>query len=363
MTSQVHKIHLRPIAQPLPPTLRNAARRPLKKEMLIVFVELGSGEFGIGECWTAGIGNTTLINVIENSLQNAIEGKTCSEARDVLQEYLKESINADDTVLASGISGLDCALWDAEAKAARVPLCELLGGSIRSVYTYASGGLYDDKKGLPELARDVLGYVEMGFNAVKIKVAGIPIEEDIERVKTARQALGPDIRLMIDANAAYSSYEALEVSEGLLDQNIFWFEEPCAKGLEQLRQKCQLPICGYEREVGRQKFIDLVDPNLVDYVQFDLSMCGGITEGLEIMNAAKDRPVSLHGSSSVALFQTNLQFAAAFEAVESVEFHMVHQWPLAHIDGHDFSIEQGFIQLSDSSGNALNLQPNDLESL
>jgi L-alanine-DL-glutamate epimerase-like enolase superfamily enzyme len=364
MASTIQNIHLTPLIQLLPPTLRNAARRPLKKEMLIVFAELSSGlssgHFGIGECWTAGIGLGALTEALNTRLIPLIKDTSPTESKALLQGVLTEAIAKDDTALAAAISGLDCALWDGEAKALGVPLYELLGGKKRDIYTYASGGLYDDNKGLPELADDMRRYVSLGFDAVKIKVAGVPIDEDVTRVKIARETLGPDIRLMIDANAAYSSEEALEISERLLDLNIFWFEEPCEEGLSQLRPKCPMPICGYEREVGRQKFADLVDPDLVDFVQFDLSMCGGITEAIEIMKAAQDRPVSLHGSSSVGLFHTNLQFASAFPQIESVEFHMVHQWSLANIDGHGFAINQGLIQIPDGPGNALNLIPADL---
>ena len=360
MAATVLDIHLKLIVQPLAPTLRNAARRPHKKEMLIVFAEFSSGHFGIGECWTAGIGLETITKTFKTQLITLIKDMSPAEAKSRLQGVLAEAISKDDTALAAAISGLDCAIWDGEAKALGVPLYELLGGKKRDIYTYASGGLYNDSKGLPELADDMRHYVSLGFDAVKIKVAGVPIEEDVARVKTARETLGPDIRLMIDANAAYSSEEALEVSERLLDLNIFWFEEPCAEGLSVLRPNCPMAICGYEREVGRQKFADLVDPDLVDFVQFDLSMCGGITEAIEIMKAAQDRPVSLHGSSSVALFHTNLQFASAFPLIESVEFHMVHQWSLADIDGHGFAIDQGVIQIPDGPGNALNLVPTDL---
>jgi L-alanine-DL-glutamate epimerase-like enolase superfamily enzyme len=360
MASTVRGIHLSPLIQPLPPTLRNAARRPLKKELLIVFAEMSSGHFGIGECWTAGIGLEALTNALNTQLIPLIKDASPAEARSRLKDVLVEAIVRDNKALAAAISGLDCALWDGEAKALELPLYELLGGKKRDIYTYASGGLYDDNKGLPELADDMRHYVGLGFDAVKIKVAGVPIDEDVARIKIARETLGPDIRLMIDANAAYSSEEALEISERLLDQKIFWFEEPCAEGLAELREKCPMPICGYEREVGRQKFIDLVEPDLVDFVQFDLSMCGGITEAIEIVKTAKDRPVSLHGSSSICLFLNNLQFASAFPQTESVEFHMVHQWSLANIDGHGFSINQGFIQIADDPGNALNLKPADL---
>ena len=165
---------------------------------------------------------------------------------------------------------------------------------------------------------------------------------------------------MVDGNASLSSEDALTLSEQILDQDIYWFEEPCAEGLAGLRAKCQLPICGYEREIGRQKFKNLVEPGLLDFVQFDLSMCGGITEALEILKVAGDIPVSLHGSSSVALYLTNLHFATAFSAVESVEFHMVHQWSLADIDGHTFDLKDGLIDVSEGPGIGLELNPSDI---
>jgi len=361
MTNIVKNIHLCPLVQPLPPTLRNAARRPLKKEMLIIFAELSSGHFGMGECWTAGIGIDAITAVFETNLIEATLSKSPVEARAHLQVCLADAVEQDDKALAAAISGLDCALWDGEAKDAGVPLCQFLGGKPRDVYSYASGGLYDDNKGLVELANDVQAYVALGFDAVKIKVAGVPIEEDVERVRCARDALGPDVKLMIDANAALSSDDALSLSEQVLDQDIYWFEEPCAEGLSGLRQKCKLPICGYEREIGRQKFKDLVDPGLIDFVQFDLSMCGGITEALEILKAAGDLPVTLHGSSSVGLYLTNLQFAAAFEAVKSVEFHMVHQWSLADIDGHGFRPDNGVTDVSTAPGIGINLNPGSLQ--
>lgn len=360
MTSVIKHIHLCPVIQPLPPTLRNAARRPLKKEMLIVFVELSSGKFGIGECWTASIGIAALTDIFNTRLIPAVASKSPEQARGFLQSCLEEAIEQEDKAYASALSGLDCTLWVAEAKDNYSPLYELLGGKHRTVYSYASGGLYDDNKGLAELAEDVRAYVTQGFDAVKIKVGGAPIEEDAARVRVAREALGPKVKLMIDGNASLSSEDALTLSEQILDQDIYWFEEPCAEGLAGLRAKCQLPICGYEREIGRQKFKNLVEPGLVDFVQFDLSMCGGITEAIEILKVAGDIPVSLHGSSSVALYLTNLHFATAFSAVESVEFHMVHQWSLADIDGHTFDLKDGLIDVSEGPGIGLELNPSDI---
>ena len=338
MASTVKSIGIKPFVQALPPTLRNAAHRPLKKEMLLVEVILSSGAIGVGECWTAEIGNESLTEVVQKRLSGRLINLSCGEARETLQFQLQKAIFHEDKAMASAISGLDCALWDSEAREAKISLCELLGGKARDVYTYASGGLYDDAQGLKELAEEACGYVAQGFDAVKIKVAGLSLTEDAERVKTVRKAIGPDVKLMIDANAAYTAQDALSMSRMVLDQDIYWFEEPCTEGLAELRPECEIPICGYEREFGRQKFFDLVQPGLIDFVQFDLSMCGGITEALEILAIAGKLPVTLHGSSSVVLYNLNLQFAAAFGQIESVEYHMVHQWPIDGIEACELPI-------------------------
>lgn len=358
--SVVKNTYLRPIIQPLPRTLRNAARRPLRKEILIIFIELSSGKLGIGECWTAGIGIETLTNVINTRLIPAITAKTTEQARHILQMHLEQAIEEDNEAHASAISGLDCALWVAEAKNKNIPLYQLLGGKHEPVYSYASGGLYDDNKKLNDLADDARGFIAKGFDAIKIKVGGASIKEDVARVRAVRQAIGHDKKLMIDANGALSTEDALTLSEQIKDQDIYWFEEPCLEGLADLKEKCKIPICGYERRVGRQSFMDLIVPGLLDHVQFDLSICGGITEGLEILTVSGRLPISLHGSSSVALYLTNLHFATAFRAIKSVEFHMVHQWSLANMEGHKFNVKDGLTKVSNKPGIGFDLKPSDM---
>ena len=101
------------------------------------------------------------------------------------------------------ISAIDIALWDLRAKVAGMPLYKLLGGFRQRVPTYIAGGYYEDGKGLKELQEELAGHVEAGARAVKMKIGAVPIPEDVARVKAAREAVGPDIKLMIDANCAY----------------------------------------------------------------------------------------------------------------------------------------------------------------
>ena len=104
------------------------------------------------------------------------------------------------------ISAIDIGLWDIRAKFANLPLYKLLGGFRDRVPTYIAGGYYEEGKGLRELAREMDDNLRMGAKAVKMKVGAVPIAEDVARVRVAREAVGPDVKLMIDANCAYRHY-------------------------------------------------------------------------------------------------------------------------------------------------------------
>ena len=111
------------------------------------------------------------------------------------------------------ISAIDIGLWDIRAKFANLPLYKLLGGFRDRVPTYIAGGYYEEGKGLRELAREMEDNVRMGAKAVKMKVGAVPIAEDVARVRVAREAVGPDVKLMVDANCAYRYYEAIQFAK------------------------------------------------------------------------------------------------------------------------------------------------------
>ena len=124
------------------------------------------------------------------------------------------------------ISAIDNALWDVKGKAANMPVYKLLGGFSDSVPVYIAGGYYEEGKGLKDLADEMTESVSIGAKAVKMKIGGAPINEDVERVRVVREAIGPDIDLMVDANAAYRHYDAIKIAKKMEPYDVFWFEEP-----------------------------------------------------------------------------------------------------------------------------------------
>src|SRR5690242_20128840 len=150
------------------------------------------------------------------------------------------------------ISAIDIGLWDIRAKFANLPLYKLLGGFRSRVPTYVAGGYYEEGKGLKELQEEMITSVEMGARAIKMKVGAVPIHEDVARVKAVREAVGPEVKVLVDANCAYKHYQAIQLARRIEEYDIFWFEEPVApddyEGHRKLAEHTSIPIATGENE-------------------------------------------------------------------------------------------------------------------
>jgi D-galactarolactone cycloisomerase len=183
----------------------------------------------------------------------------------------------------SAVSAFDMALWDLAGKALDRPVSDLLGGSVReSVPVYATGLYYleDDFPG--PLIEEALGYVAQGFSGVKMKVGGKAFAEDVRRVLAVREAIGPDIRLMIDANEGYSASTAIAFARAVREAHLTWFEEPCASYDDSsnvlVNAETDVPISGGEGLRTRHEFAPRLARRVFDIVQPDVVNVGGISE-------------------------------------------------------------------------------------
>lgn len=203
------------------------------------------------------------------------------------------------------ISAIDIALWDIKAKFAGLPLYKLLGGHKDKVPAYIAGGYYAEGKDLKALQEEMQLYVSWGARAVKMKVGAVSLEEDAERVKAVRGAIGPKVKLMIDANCAYKQYEAITFAKMVEEYQPFWFEEPVMpddfKGMKRLSEATTIPIATGENEYTRYGFRDLIEQNAVPILNADAFILGGITEWMKVAALAQayDLQVAPHGSQIV----------------------------------------------------------------
>ena len=148
------------------------------------------------------------------------------------------------------IAAIDIALWDLKAKYARMPLYKLLGGVRNKVDCYVAGGYYMEGKTTLDLQHEMEEYIKDNARAVKMKVGGLSPYEDAMRVKAVREAIGPDVKLLVDANCAWRIHEALEFAKRAEEYNLFWFEEPLAAkdfdNYRKLSEHTSTPLAGGE---------------------------------------------------------------------------------------------------------------------
>lgn len=208
-------------------------------------------------------------------------------------------------ITTRAISALDIGFWDLRAKVANMPLYKLLGGYRNRVPTYIAGGYYEEGKGLKELALEMESNVEMGARAVKMKVGAVPVREDVQRVRAVRDAIGPDVKLMVDANCAYRYYEAIQLAKRIEDLDIFWLEEPIAAddyaGHRKIATATSIPIATGENEYTRYGFRDLIAQEAVAILNADAKILGGVTEFMKVaaLAQAHDLDIAPHGSQDI----------------------------------------------------------------
>jgi len=210
--------------------------------------------------------------------------------------------------ILAAMAPVDAALWDFIGKSARLPVYKLFGAYKDRVPCYVTGGYYREGKGLRDLVAECEGYVQQGYRAIKLKVGGAPVEEDVERVRAVRQAVGPNIDLMLDVNQAWDLHTAIQASHQMAPLAITWLEEPLrwyddVSFLARLKKDCPIPLASGEHEETRYGARRLMETGAIDFLQFDCHARTGMSEwrrlagmasALDIWMAPHHEPV-VHG--------------------------------------------------------------------
>lgn len=222
------------------------------------------------------------------------------------------------------MSAIDIALWDIAGQAAALPISKLLGGRFRDKITaYATGCYYpEDYSNLPsildDLEKEAASYANSGFGHLKVKIGLLSPHQDFERLKVIRQAIGPDIGLLVDANHAYSAATAVRMARLMEPLGIGFFEEPVVpedrEGYRKVRSEAGIPIAGGECDFTRFGFRDLIAGGCVDIAQPDLAVCGGLTAFTQILALANSFGVL----TIPHVWGSGVAMAAALQAVATI---------------------------------------------
>ncbi|KLK94468.1 mandelate racemase [Microvirga vignae] len=297
-------------------SFESASMRFDRRQHCLVEIICEDGTVGWGECLGPALPNAAVVRAYASALigRNPLETEVIwSELYNLLRDQGQRGL----TVTA--LSGIDIALWDIKGKHLGVPVSLLLGGRFReSVRAYATG--FFRKDGVDraaDVAQEAARYVDEGFHAVKIKI-GFNVEEDLRAIEALREALGPDIRLMIDANHGYDVLEAIELGKRAAACKVDWFEEPVVP--EQLgayravREGQPIPVAGGETWHGRHGMLEPLATRAVDIIQPDICGTGGFTEMRRIADLA-----ALYGVRCVPhVWGTGIAIAAGLQFIAAL---------------------------------------------
>lgn len=264
-------------------------RRTDSRTAVVVKVTTDEGIVGWGE---AGSSGTPAIGmVIVSQFRPRLIGRDPFDIEVIWEDLYALTRDAGQKGTAiDAISGIDIALWDIIGKSVGKPLHKLLGGAFRSrIAAYATGLYYGtDDPGTLLRARvtEANLYREQGYRAVKMKIGGLEIEDDLAQVQAVRETIGPEIALMVDANHAYNAYSAIRIGRRLEEYDVVWIEEPVVPedvdGYLRVQSALTLAIAGGECEYTRFGFLPLITRRAVDIVQPDLGRVGGVTEAKKV---------------------------------------------------------------------------------
>ncbi len=266
----------------------------------VVRIHTDAGITGLGIGAASGIAGTTI-----DYLKPLLVGANPLDHERLWHAMWVPKLIGRRSITTRAISTIDIALWDLKAKVAGMPLYRLLGGYANRVPTYIAGGYYEEGTGLRELAREMEENVELGARAVKMKVGAVSIAEDVERVKAVREAVGPTVKVMVDANCAYRFYQAIQLAKRIEDYDVYWFEEPVApddyEGHARLAAQTSIPIATGENEYTRYGFRDLIAHGAAAILNADAQILGGVTEFMKVaaLAQAHDLDVAPHGDQNV----------------------------------------------------------------
>jgi D-arabinonate dehydratase len=323
----------------------------------VVKIETDEGITGVG--LAGGVQEAPEIgkSILDNYFRDIVIGRDPFDNEQIWDAMWQPKLIGRRGITTRVISGIDIALWDIKGKVANRPVYKMLGGFADTVPVYIAGGYYEEGKGLEELAAEMEENVAMGARAIKMKIGGVPINEDVERVRIVRQAVGPNVKIMVDANCAYRHYEAIEIARKMEPYDIFWFEEPVNpddyEGHKLVSQASSIPVATGENEYTRYGFRDLIENRCADIIQPDALIMGGITEFMKVaaLAQAHDLQIAPHGNQDV-----HVHLVSAIPNGLTVEYYRNSTDPMwGKMFKHTLMVEDAHVSPPDRPGIGIEL--------
>lgn len=267
---------------PLATPVRTSIHDIRRVACLLLTLTTDEGLCGEGYVFCFGVDKLRVLDALTRSLAGEVVGQDPHMVERIWADLFRRlNFFGQKGMTVIAMTAIDMALWDIVGKRADLPLYKLFGGCRERVPTYASGGLWLGSNP-DELAAEARAFVQQGFRAVKLRIGKPEIAQDVERVGAVRQAIGADIRLMVDANQGFTADHAIRLGRQLEAFDLTWFEEPVPTedfaGSAAVAAALDTPIASAETDytaLGMQSFIAT---KAADILMPDLQRMGGFTE-------------------------------------------------------------------------------------
>jgi L-alanine-DL-glutamate epimerase-like enolase superfamily enzyme len=305
---------------------------------LVVVEVTAGGTTGLGYTYA----DTATAQLIKDTLAAVVRGHNAMDVPGCWEAMVHKIRNLGRPGISSmAISAVDVALWDLKARLLDVSLVTLLGAVRGAVPVYGSGGFTSYP--IDKLQKQLGGWVEQGIPRVKMKIGTHPAD-DLDRVRAARETIGPDAALYVDANGAYSRKQALAQAQAFREYGVVWFEEPVSsddlEGLHLIRDRAPggMDIAAGEYGYDLWYFRRMLEAEAVDVLQADGSRCAGITGFLRTAALTESRSMDLSAHCAPSL---HVPACCAIARLSPIEYfhdhvrieHMLFEGALTPIDG------------------------------
>jgi L-alanine-DL-glutamate epimerase-like enolase superfamily enzyme len=288
------------LAIPLRKPIRTSAHDFTHAYTVFVRLRTDEGLTGMGWCFAFEAAKAAALAAHVTDLTQIYQGRDPRSVRANFAAAWRDLNffgHAGATMMA--LSTLDTACWDLAAQAAELPLYRYLGGDNTRVTTYASSGLWLNYT-IDEVIAEAEAFCAQGHRAMKMRIGRADFMTDIERVRRVREALGPDVELLVDVNQAWSESVAIRAGRLLEPLDIYWLEEPVfytdLEGCARVAAALDMRVATGETSYGSAAMKQHLDARAADVLMPDLQRMGGITEYLNAaaLCAAYNQPVSSH---------------------------------------------------------------------